>query len=265
MFIPFHDNVISQFEGYDNLKEFDWVLYKKKYSTFGRLDRILKAEGKNPDEYKITKQSDTLMLFYLFEEKEIERIFNKLGYNLTRSISRNTIQYYLKRTSHGSTLSKITLASILLDTDPDFSTQLYREALLSDIEDTQGGTTEEGIHLGVMTSTVTFLTKYVTGFHEKNGHLHLNPRLPDWIKRLKFKVFFHQNLYEMEFFSWGCKINLCEKNNDKSILYINNTLVKTTLNKIITLTYNDLSQKSFYSSGRNNWKVFRNNSKRFLR
>lgn len=58
------------------------------------------------------------MLFFLLEEQEIQRIMNQLGYDFTSTQVLRTIQYYLKRTSHGSTLSKITLASILLDKEP---------------------------------------------------------------------------------------------------------------------------------------------------
>jgi trehalose/maltose hydrolase-like predicted phosphorylase len=42
------DGIIEQFDGYFELKELDWVYYKKKYGNIYRLDRILKAEGLNP-------------------------------------------------------------------------------------------------------------------------------------------------------------------------------------------------------------------------
>ncbi|WP_281247399.1 hypothetical protein [Mycetocola miduiensis] len=44
--VPFHaDGVISQFEGYERLKEFDWAGYRARYGAIGRLDLILAAEG----------------------------------------------------------------------------------------------------------------------------------------------------------------------------------------------------------------------------
>ncbi len=44
MFIPFHDgDVISQFEGYEKLEEFDWTGYRARYGDIQRLDRILEA------------------------------------------------------------------------------------------------------------------------------------------------------------------------------------------------------------------------------
>jgi alpha,alpha-trehalase len=49
LFIPFHgDGVISQFEGYEELKEFDWEGYREKYGQIQRLDRILENEGTDP-------------------------------------------------------------------------------------------------------------------------------------------------------------------------------------------------------------------------
>ena len=48
MFVPFHDEgIISQFEGYENLKEFDWEGYREKYGDIQRLDRILEAEDED--------------------------------------------------------------------------------------------------------------------------------------------------------------------------------------------------------------------------
>lgn len=46
MFVPFHDGVISQFEGYAELAELDWDDYRQRYGDLQRLDRILEAEGR---------------------------------------------------------------------------------------------------------------------------------------------------------------------------------------------------------------------------
>jgi trehalose/maltose hydrolase-like predicted phosphorylase len=64
MFVPFHsDGVISQFEGYESLSEFDWDGYRSRYPDIGRLDRILEAEGDDVNRYRASKQADVLMLF----------------------------------------------------------------------------------------------------------------------------------------------------------------------------------------------------------
>ncbi len=43
--VVFHaDGIISQFEGYEALEEFDWEGYRQRYDNIGRLDLILQAE-----------------------------------------------------------------------------------------------------------------------------------------------------------------------------------------------------------------------------
>ena len=74
--VAFHDDgIISQFEGYGDLEEFDWAGYRERYGDIQRLDRILEAEGDSPNRYKLSKQADVLMLFYLLSADELEGIF----------------------------------------------------------------------------------------------------------------------------------------------------------------------------------------------
>ena len=75
MFVPFHDDgIISQFEGYETLRELDWVRYRARYGNIQRLDLILESENDSANHYKLSKQADVLMLFYLFSAEELERI-----------------------------------------------------------------------------------------------------------------------------------------------------------------------------------------------
>ena len=152
MFVPFHgDGIISQFEGYEHLRELDWDAYRAKYEgNIQRLDRILRAEGDDPDRYQLAKQADTVMLFFLFPDEELRRLFERLGYDYAPDTARKTIDYYDQRTSHGSTLSFITHAAVLAALDPESSWERFLIALESDVGDVQGGTTKEGIHMGVM-------------------------------------------------------------------------------------------------------------------
>jgi alpha,alpha-trehalase len=104
--VPFHDDgIISQFEGYANLAEFDWEGYRRKYGDIHRLDRILEAENDDVNRYKASKQADVLMLFYLFSADELRLIFERLGYPFSSANIPRNVEYYLARSSHGSTLS----------------------------------------------------------------------------------------------------------------------------------------------------------------
>ena len=59
MYVPFHDDgIISQFEGYDKLRELDWQNYRTRYGNIQRLDLILEAENDSPNRYKLSKQAD---------------------------------------------------------------------------------------------------------------------------------------------------------------------------------------------------------------
>jgi trehalose/maltose hydrolase-like predicted phosphorylase len=191
MFVPFHDDgIISQFEGYEKLVELDWDAYRAKYGKIQRLDRILRAEGDDPDRYKLAKQADTVMLFYLFSEDELSRLLRQLGYESSPDMARKNIEYYDARTSHGSTLSFITHAAVLASVDPASSWQRFMVALESDVGDVQGGTTKEGIHLGVMAGTLDLIQRGYVGCDIRDGVLVFNPRLTDRLDGLSFPMQF---------------------------------------------------------------------------
>jgi trehalose/maltose hydrolase-like predicted phosphorylase len=188
LYVPFHDGVISQFEGYERLKEFDWPAYRRRYDNIMRLDLILEAEGDSPNNYKLSKQADVLMLFYLFSAEELAQIFSRLGYRFDSTMIPETIGYYLRRTSHGSTLSGLVHAWVLARRCRRRSWSLFTEALHSDIDDIQGGTTPEGIHLGAMAGTVDLLQRCYTGLELRGNELRFNPVLPEQLKRLSFRM-----------------------------------------------------------------------------
>ncbi len=193
MFVPFHgDGIISQFDGYGNLEELDWDAYRAKYENIQRLDRILRAEGDDPNRYKVTKQADTVMLFFLFSGEELREIFGRLGYDYRPDTAMRNVAYYDRRTSHGSTLSFVTHAGVLADLDPESSWDRFLVALRSDADDIQGGTTKEGIHLGVMAGTLDVMQRYYAGTHIRDEVLYFDPRLPSGLGGLSFPMQFRE-------------------------------------------------------------------------
>ena len=199
MFIPFHgDGIISQFQGYEDLEEFDWEGYRKKYNDIQRLDRILESENDTPNRYKASKQADVLMLFYLFSSEQLAELFDRLGYPFEYETIPKNIKYYLERTSHGSTLSRVTHSWVLVRSDRPRSWKLFTEALLSDVADIQGGTTSEGIHLGAMAGVVDLMQRAYTGLEVRGQVLYFNPRLPEELDRLLMNIHYHFHSLEVE-------------------------------------------------------------------
>jgi trehalose/maltose hydrolase-like predicted phosphorylase/beta-phosphoglucomutase-like phosphatase (HAD superfamily) len=202
MTVVFHpDGVLSQFEGYEQLPEFDWEGYRDKYGNIQRLDRLLEAEGDSTNRYKVSKQADVLMLLFLLSREELCGLLADLGYQVTEEQLFRTVDYYLKRTSHGSTLSAVVSAWVLTLTrfDPDEAWQFLQRALDSDVADVQGGTTAEGIHLGAMAGTVDLVLRCLTGMRARGAVLRFDPALPPQIKHLRFSIHYRGHRVELAF------------------------------------------------------------------
>ncbi|MFF8860783.1 glycoside hydrolase family 65 protein [Streptomyces sp. NPDC015139] len=198
--VPFHDGVISQFEGYAGLAELDWDGYRKRYGDIRRLDRILEAEGDTVNRYKASKQADVLMLGYLFAPPELNSLFDRLGYPLDERTWTATVDHYLHRTSHGSTLSGLVLGWILARARRTDAWAFVQEALRGDIADLQGGTTGEGIHLGAMAGTLDLVQRGLTGLETRGGALRLDPvPLPE-LSSYGFAIRYHGH--------WGVHLRL---------------------------------------------------------
>jgi trehalose/maltose hydrolase-like predicted phosphorylase len=198
MFVPFHDDgIISQFEGYEQLRELDWDEYRARYGNIQRLDRILRAEGQDPDAYKVTKQADVVLLFFLFREEELRQIFDRLGYRYEPDTMWKNLVYYDRRTSHGSTLSFVAHAGVLAAVDQRASWERFLVALESDVSDVQGGTTPEGIHLGVMAGTLGLIQRSYLGEEVRDGVLTFRPARIDHLDGLVMPLRFRGGLVEV--------------------------------------------------------------------
>jgi HAD superfamily hydrolase (TIGR01509 family) len=187
--VPMHaDGVISQFDGYEHLPEFDWGTYRSRYVNIGRLDLILAAEGDSTNNYRVSKQADVLMLFYLLSAEELRDVLGRLGYPLSPEAIRATVSFYTSRTSHGSTLSRVVHAWVNARADRRRAWRLFTEALQTDLADTQGGSTREGVHLGAMAGTVDLVLRCFAGVETRDDALWLHPVLPPEMTRVAFTI-----------------------------------------------------------------------------
>lgn len=194
MYVPIRgDGLIEQFSGWmDRLDELDWDAYRSAYDNIRRLDRILKAEGLSPSRYKAIKQADVLQCFYMLSPEKVSRLLTLMGYEAgdAEQLFRTNYEYYTARTSHGSTLSYVVHSSIAnyASAYERDAWNWFTEALQSDIYDTQGGTTLEGIHCGVMAGTTEIVVRSFAGVRLYNDRIELEPRLPRAWRRLSFTV-----------------------------------------------------------------------------
>jgi trehalose/maltose hydrolase-like predicted phosphorylase len=199
MYVPFHDEgIISQFEGYGTLRELDWQKYRTQYGDIQRLDLILEAENDSPNRYKLSKQADVVMLFYLFSSEELRELFTRLGYPPDYDTIPKNVTYYAARTSHGSTLCRVVYAWVLARSDRQSAMTFFAEALQSDVTDIQHGTTAEGVHLGAMAGTVDQVLRVSTGIEMKGDILRLNPELPPEIECLGMHIRYRGHSMDLE-------------------------------------------------------------------
>jgi trehalose-phosphatase len=200
MYVPFHsastsgptpgEDVISQFEGYGDLAELDWHGYRQRYGNIQRLDRILEAENDSVNRYRASKQADVLMLFYLLSADELRELFARMGYRFTPEQIPKTVDYYLHRTSHGSTLSGVVHAWVLARGDRERAMRYFQQVLLSDVADIQGGTTAEGIHIAAMAGSIDLLQRCFTGLETRADRLILSPMWPESLGVLRLPIYY---------------------------------------------------------------------------
>ena len=105
MFVPLHDGIINQFDGFEKLTDFPRL--EDGTLDTDTLKLVLEQENGTPNQYKICKQADVLLLFYIFSAEELKELFDRLDYDFEPDDIRKNIEYYLPITVNGSTLSRL--------------------------------------------------------------------------------------------------------------------------------------------------------------
>jgi alpha,alpha-trehalase len=208
MYVPFHDGLISQFDGYADLAELDWDAYRQRYGNIQRLDRILEAEDDDVNRYKASKQADVLMLLYLLSSEELAELLGRLGYHLPRDQIPTMVDYYMARTSHGSTLSGVVHAWVLARANRDRALEFFQQVLKADIADIQGGTTSEGIHLAAMAGSVDFVQRCFSGLEIREDRIVLSPHWPEYLGALGFPIRYRGNHLHLRISGKGAEISV---------------------------------------------------------
>ena len=143
------------------------------------------------------------MAFYNLGEDEVLDIIKEAGYldcYEARDILKRNFDYYIKRTSHDSTLSLITHSYLAhLIGYEKYSWRLYIKALNNDYNVFLNKTTVgEGIHTGVMAGVIMMTLKCYAGVNFNSEPLSINPRLPHKWEKISFNFILRDNRYDMQ-------------------------------------------------------------------
>lgn len=188
MAIAFHSGgIIDQFEGFHRLAELEPGMIPERFAG-ARVDWALEAIGETADAYQVTKQADALTLFHLLPQEEVFRLLAGLGYSFGPAELRRTTDYYLARSTHRSSLSRVVYAGATAAIDLPLSWKLFTEALGTDLHALAGESIEEGVHLGAMGGTIDVLQRHYLGIRPTADGLSIRPRLPPELGDVRLRV-----------------------------------------------------------------------------
>lgn len=201
MRVVFHDDgIISQFEGFEKLREFSRDLLPPSLVN-RRIDWALEAMEESADAYQVTKQADVLTLFYLLPLDEIIDLLARLGYRFSRERLLRTADYYLARTTHRSSLSRVVYAGALAQAAPKRSWHFYRRTLETDLHALKGESIAEGVHLGAMGGTLDILQRRYLGITVRSdGALWFDAAMPPGFGKVHLKLYYRGSTLDVEAF-----------------------------------------------------------------
>ncbi|MDZ8259286.1 glycoside hydrolase family 65 protein [Nostoc sp. ChiQUE01b] len=187
------DGILSQYEGFDRLQEFDVQSFCNQ-----QVNLILEAKGDDVNRYQVSKQADTAMLFFLLSETELTTLLERNGYCFNQTQMQETIAHHLQHTVHESSLSRLVYAGALARCDREKSWQLFIETLFADLSGASSQEAKNGIHLGAMAGTLHLLQHHYLGLHAYGGNICLDPFLPTSLNRFHVSLQHQGNDLEIE-------------------------------------------------------------------
>lgn len=174
------DLVIPQDDTYLDLKEIDLTKYKEQ-KTIRSIYRDYNPEQIN--EIQVTKQADTLILFYLFEQT-----FLKDDSRFQIEEMRANFNYYEPRTLHDSSLSLATHAILANDLgEQDLAYSLFKDATEIDLGPNMNSS-DDGIHAAAIGGIWKSAVFGFAGVRLANGVLRIQPNIPKHWNSMKFTI-----------------------------------------------------------------------------
>jgi trehalose/maltose hydrolase-like predicted phosphorylase len=129
--------------------------------------------------------ADALMLLHLLPDGELEEVLGPMGYCLGTGEWRRAAEWYLARTTHDSSLSRVVWAGALARLDPEASWRLLREAMRPERDPSSASAAADGVHLGAMGGIFDVLQRHYLGFRLREDAILLDPAPPAELGRMR--------------------------------------------------------------------------------
>jgi len=118
------------------------------------------------------------------------------------------VDYYMVRTSYGSTLSAVVHAWVLARANRDRALEFFQQVLKSDVADIHGSTTSEGIHVAAMAGSVDFVQRCFTGLEIRSDRIVLSPQWPEYLGALGFPIHYRGRQLHLWISGKGAEISV---------------------------------------------------------
>jgi trehalose/maltose hydrolase-like predicted phosphorylase len=152
------------------------------------VDWVLEARGETADAYQVAKQADALMLLHLLPGAELEEVLADMGYRIGADRLRRTAAWYLARTTHDSSLSRVVCAGALARLDPAASWRFFQQATHPDRDPSSASEAADGVHLGAMGGLIDVLQRHYLGFRVREDAILLDPAPPPELGRVRLDL-----------------------------------------------------------------------------
>lgn len=170
---PTAENVLPQDDRYLSCRDIDLTKYKEQEHV-GGITRDYNMEQIN--EIQVSKQADTLVLFFLLENE------------FSLDVKKATWEYYEKRTIHDSSLSLSTHSVLASDMgEKKLAYDLFQKASMIDLGPFMGSS-NAGVHAASFGGVWQCVVYGFGGVRMLDGHLRINPALPDSWEMLSYTL-----------------------------------------------------------------------------
>lgn len=179
--LPFDEKLQIASQDRDFLNKAKWP-----YEIVGDKPLLLKYHPLEIYRHQVSKQADVVLAMQL------------VGQSLfSNDIIENTINYYEKVTTHDSSLSFSSFATVYARLGHDLAYKYFLKNARLDLDNLHHNT-KDGIHTASMGGTYQTLVDGFTNYQIKDGKIYVENNLPYEIKYLEYKVEFQKTIYSIE-------------------------------------------------------------------